>query len=91
MLGLLNSTIYKVWFENRGKKKGDMLEFMPTVLNEIPIIDMKDVDIKQISDLSQLIINRGVESVESIISFSEYKMIDEIILKYVNQKDLENE
>ena len=72
ILGLLNSKAYLIWLKNKGKVKGDMLEFMPTALNEIPIIDMSEDDEKTIINLVDNILNNGnyekeIDEIENII------------------------
>lgn len=80
LLGLLNSKTYYIWFKTMGKVKGDVLEFMPTMLNETPIIEMSNEDMNIIIDcVNTLISNTNID----IYTSSEYLTIEKIIEKYV--------
>lgn len=81
LLGLLNSNIYKIWFKTMGKVKGDVLEFMPSMLNETPIIEMNGKDRKIIIDCVNELISNDIENVYLSAS---YLTIESIIEKYIN-------
>lgn len=81
ILGLLNSNIYKIWFQNKGKVKGEMLEFMPTMLNETPIIIMSEEDKQKVIDcVNDLIENEQISFNDS----DNFKSIEKLIEKYIN-------
>lgn len=80
LLGLLNSKTYYVWFKTMGKVKGDVLEFMPTMLNETPIIEMTEEDMNIIIECVNNLINYN--NVD-IYSCCDFLTIEKIIEKYV--------
>lgn len=80
LLGLLNSKTYYIWFKTMGKIKGDVLEFMPTMLNETPIIQMNDVDKNRIIELVDIILKNPVDNIKES---NEFKEIEKIIENYI--------
>lgn len=87
-LAILNSKIYRIWFENRGKVKGDILEFMPTMLEETPILEIPGDIKKEIVNLAKTIVNKiDNELIVDISLSSEYKKIDEILCQYIACKN----
>lgn len=55
MLGILNSSLNYLWLYYRGKRKGEVLELFQVPLSEIPIPQLTNDEIKEISDLAQCI------------------------------------
>lgn len=81
LLGILNTKVYNVWFKTMGKAKGDMLEFMPTMLNETPIIQMNSNDKQKVIDLVNIILTTGKEN---IVDSGEFKDIEKIVESYID-------
>lgn len=80
LLGLLNSKTYYIWFKTMGKVKGEILEFMPTMLNETPIITMNIEDKRNIIDcVNDLIFN----DYSDIYQSKSYIQIENIIKSYI--------
>ncbi len=80
ILALLNSKPYYIWYKNMGKVKGDVLEFMPTMLNETPIINMSYEDKNKVIQLSEKLCNMADVNYNT----AEIKEIDKIIMDYIN-------
>lgn len=85
ILALLNSKPYYIWYKNMGKVKGDVLEFMPTMLNETPIINMSCEDKNKVIQLSERLCKMN----DVDINTAEFKEIDKIIMSYINDNRLD--
>lgn len=81
ILALMNSKPYFIWYKNMGKVKGDVMEFMPTMLNETPIINMDDVDKTKLINLANKLSSMNVVDKNT----PELKEIDKIIMSYINK------
>ena len=55
LLGLLNTLPYSIWFANKGKRKGKLLELYSAPLKEIPIPDLSAIQQRRIDQLAQTI------------------------------------
>jgi adenine-specific DNA-methyltransferase len=50
-MGLLNSSLYRLWFSHKGKRKGNLLELYYTPLTQVPIKKVSGVQQKQVIDI----------------------------------------
>jgi len=57
ILSLLNSRLIYFWLYNRGKRKGEILEFSVKPLQEIPIKQVSEIDQKHFVDVVDNILN----------------------------------
>lgn len=87
ILGLLNSSVYKLWLATKGKRKGKLLELYYTPLTQIPIKKVASVNQKQVIDLVDEILElkKSLEvhndpKINTLISEAE-KRIDMIVCK----------
>ena len=76
VLALLNSKLYYFWFYFRGKRKGEMLEFVKAPLSEVPIKIVSLEEQKKITNI-----------VDEILSDNKVKEISELSTNYQNQID----
>lgn len=81
VLGLLNSSLYRVWLKNRGKLKGELFELYGAPLEEIPI---KKADLA--------VVNSIIERVDKMLnapSSETQNELNEIIYKLYGLTDEE--
>ena len=78
---LLNSELYLFWLYNKGKVKGNMLELYGKPLEELPILEMIDIDKKQLI--------KYVKEQEKDYSEDIQMKIDSLIYKAYNISDEE--
>lgn len=71
ILGILNSKLIKFWLKNKGKMKGDLFEFYPEPLKNIPII----INNYEIKEEIVLRVNKILEEDDII---NKEKLINEI-------------
>jgi hypothetical protein len=85
ILGLLNSKTYRIWFTNRGKVKGKVLEFMDTSLKNTPILILSKHEIDEIEKCSIGLVNKASIIKHNIEEEEEYKKIDQILMNNIKK------
>ena len=86
LLAVLNSKLYYLWFFNKGKKKGNMLELFGTPLSELPLKIFENDYVKELEKLIDIIINENLKENKELIN-----QIDNIIYKIyeLNQNEID--
>lgn len=83
LLGILNSKLILVWLQNKGKRKGDLIELPPRPLSEIPIPNISALDQGKIKALIDDIVAHRAEDLNSDISAQEEE-INKIVYTLYN-------
>jgi len=92
ILAILNSSLYYLWFYYRGKRKGNNLELLYQPLSEVPIPNMDQKMIEQITaKIDEILSLKGLTASEErkTRKVNLVREIDQLIYGYFNLSDEE--